>query len=117
MSVSANQDFQTPHRQPLRTNLPPIYKAARVAAAAIVQPQLSNLQGCCGRVKECGPQVVGSFLEGRFTSKWITSECPVNREQSRSHPICRLLGTHLGQLGINQLRRAAKARHDFLLGR
>jgi hypothetical protein len=26
------------------------------------------------------------------------------------------LETHLGQLGINQLRRAAKARHDFLLG-
>jgi hypothetical protein len=27
---------------------------------------------------------------------------------------CRLLGTHLGQLGISQLRQAAKARHDFL---
>src|ERR1035438_2781317 len=32
----------------------------------------------------------------------------------RRYLLIRLLGTNLGQLGINQLRRAAKARHDFL---
>ncbi len=37
MSGSANQDFQTPHRQPLRTNLPLVYRPPGSR-----QPQLSN---------------------------------------------------------------------------
>jgi len=35
MSVSANQNFQTPHRQPLHTDLPPVYRPPGVAATII----------------------------------------------------------------------------------
>jgi len=35
MSGSANQDFQTPHRQPLHTDLPPVYRPPGVAATII----------------------------------------------------------------------------------
>ena len=93
------------------TNMKPPQEGRNTGA-----PSLRGLQGrsATGLNGQAAKDEVSAVWRGGWMPENI-SGVPAGRSVFHlTSPFIGLLGTHLGQLGINELRRAAKARHDFL---